>query len=322
MNVEKITDHDDLLIARFVHEKTQLSQSRHTQEKYVEVASSWMTFLRRHGLTLASSIDELAEALQIFCAHPRSLYQQTVTPSTFRLRHSIVSSLYDALIRWRVSGVTSNPARLVLRPANVTTYAAHSLSEQEFIEIYRRLDGDSLLMKRDRAIFAVAVTTAMRITALKDLTIGDINVRYRDDNKEIYDVLVFVKRQKGGYADQYSVPYPFSLAVTEYLVDAYGEWRNHTPVAPLWLTMSSNYKDYPMSERSFRNMLKRYTGETKMHTLRKTAAEIAKRNGASLLQIQKLLRHKNPTTTMRYIDTSDIEVSELFHKLAEKVSPQ
>jgi integrase len=142
---------------------------------------------------------------------------------------------------------------------------------------------------RDRAILAVLLGTALRVSELVNLTWG--NVQQEVEGRWIFQN---ISRKRGRIQ---SVPVP--AWVMERIFDYSDPLPEHEHVFTN-ITLNGEFGDQ-LSENGVRHILKKYDEELTPHVCRRTWASLAENGGASLSAISSVLGHANIATTDKYL---------------------
>lgn len=192
------------------------------------------------------------------------------------------------------------------------------LSVQQVNATLRAIDRTTLRGQRDYALLHVAFSTGLRIAELQRITLDSIG--------QEGDAILITVRGKRSNID----PVPISPAALEDIrawVNAFNDRldpddpRRIAGAAPIWapivhgdnlpiVGVNGYTPEKGMTHQALRTIIAQRTaaalGESytlAAHDTRRTAAAIAYDAGMQITDIQKLLRHKDPAVTMRYVGT-------------------
>ena len=177
-----------------------------------------------------------------------------------------------------------------VRTANIPVRQTLSLEKSR--EIYK-----SLTDKRERAMFALAITTGMRAEEIASAKI---------DNIKMYngEIVLFHKCKKRDDESEYV---KLSDEVLNDIVDYIG---NRT-TGNIFVSESNHNKNggvtYATIRRTIKAIFKRFGYDSdgfSCHSLRRTSATLMYENGADIKAIQQVLHHRSTATTNRYIQQS------------------
>lgn len=177
-----------------------------------------------------------------------------------------------------------------VRTSNVPVRQTLSLEKSR--EIYK-----SLTNKRERAMFALAITTGMRAEEIASAKI---------DNIKMYngEVVLFHKCKKRDDESEYV---KLSDEVLNDIVDYIGD----RTTGNIFVSESNHNKNggvtYATIRRTIKAIFKRFGYDSdgfSCHSLRRTSATLMYENGADIKAIQQVLHHRSAATTNRYIQQS------------------
>lgn len=190
--------------------------------------------------------------------------------------------------------VDKNPIITVERPKNQTEHKVTYLTKVEINKLYRAVSNNpvKILAHRDRMIISLALATALRVSALVNINIEDIDF----DNNIIR---VVEKRHK---VRGIEIGEQTAIALREWIEIRNEEYQDVESTA-LFLSL----KRGRLSDDAVGHMLSRYCEEAGIkritpHKLRSTAACMLAKNSIPVKAIAKQLGHNNISTTMKYID--------------------
>lgn len=207
-------------------------------------------------------------------------------------RWSSLNNFFDWLMKKKYVDV--NPIQLVERPKNNTQHQVTYLTKTQINKLLKATNSNpsEVMAIRDRTIISLALATALRVSALVNINIEDI-----DFNNNVINVIE--KRQKVRTI-------PFGEQTKKMLK----EWINvrHEVFSDADTdALFVSQKKGRISVDSVGDLLAKYCDEANIqritpHKLRATAACMLAKNDIPIKAIAKQLGHNNITTTMRYID--------------------
>lgn len=207
-------------------------------------------------------------------------------------RWSSLNNFFDWLVKKKYVDV--NPIQLVERPKNNTQHQVTYLTKTQINKLLKATDSNpsEVMAIRDRTIISLALATALRVSALVNINIEDI-----DFNNNVINVIE--KRQKVRTI-------PFGEQTKKMLkewIDVRHESFSDVDTDALFVSQ----KKGRISIDSVGDLLAKYCDEANIqritpHRLRATAACMLAKNDIPIKAIAKQLGHNNITTTMRYID--------------------
>jgi integrase/recombinase XerC len=190
--------------------------------------------------------------------------------------------------------VSENPIVTVDRPKNQTEHKVTYLTKVEINKLYRAINNNPIktISMRDKTLIGLALATALRVSAIVNINIDDIDM----DNNVIN---VIEKRQKVR-----------AISFGESTKQMLQEWieirkQEYDGVDSNALFISR--KNNRLSVDAVADLLVKYCDEAGIkritpHKLRATAACALAKAGIPVKAIAKQLGHNNTQTTMRYID--------------------
>ena len=233
--------------------------------------------------------------------------------------------------------IDDDPGSLIATPKRDVRMPAH-LSEDEMSALIDGPAGNTVLVRRDRAILELFYASGLRLSELAGLDVDDVNL-----GAKMVRVL-----GKGG--KERIVPFNASAAkaVREYLKERdaliYGQdvrerqgiaragrsgasrpssaSRLSRPRDPLFV----NYRGGRLTTRSVDRLVRRYVAATSTrmgispHALRHSFATHLLQRGADLRVIQELLGHARLSTTQRYTHVNATQLLEVYKKAHPRAS--
>ncbi len=159
---------------------------------------------------------------------------------------------------------------------------------------------------RDYCLFTIGINSALRISDLLKLKIGDVV----DDNMKPIDK-ISIREQKTQKSKDFPLGKTSIKALREYLATR----KNCKPEEPLF---PSRKGGVPMTRVQAYRIIRdaaRAVGITERigsHTLRKTFGYHAYRQGSDLTLVQKLLNHSSPKDTLAYIGITQDDLDNVY----------
>lgn len=199
--------------------------------------------------------------------------------------------------------ISDNPIIAVERPKNNTEHKITYLSKVEINRLFRAIERtpNEVVAMRDKTVIGLALATALRVSALVNINIEDIDFEN--------NVINVVEKRKKVRA------VPIGENTKEMLLE-WIEVRNKAfkdvDTSALFVSQKKNR----LSGDAVGDMLDKYCAEAGIkritpHKLRASAACALAKNNIPVKAIAKQLGHSQIGTTMRYIDvfTEDMEKS-------------
>lgn len=194
--------------------------------------------------------------------------------------------------------IDNNPMLQTERPKIRTEHQVTFMTKNEIKSVFDRIEKESrpMVKNRDMCIVAVGLTTGLRVSAIVNIDVEDINFR---DNT----IKVIEKGRKTRY-----IPFADNLrnALLVWLKDR-EIYFDGQETGPLFISQKKNR----MSVDSVQDIVKKYTGHLPKHItphkLRSSAAMSLYSKGVGILTIASVLGHENVATTQRYTSAFDEE---------------
>jgi site-specific recombinase XerD len=205
-------------------------------------------------------------------------------------------SSLNTFFEWLVQRghIDKNPIRVVSRPKNNTEHKVSYLNKKEINKLFKAIDKNpnKVIAIRDRTFISLALATALRVSALVNINIDDIDFENGVIN-------VIEKRQKVR-----------SIGIGENTKNMLQEWitvRNEEFADVDSPALFLSQKRSRWSVYAVGDMLEKYCAEAGIkritpHKLRASSACALAQNNIPVKAISKQLGHNNIGTTMRYID--------------------
>ena len=249
-------------------------------------------------------------------------------PRTVRHSNAVLRAFYEFWIE-RFEGPLVNPVPLdrrggranahhnpmePFRPEGRIRYnpkipkrAPRAMPDERWRDLFAAMNSN-----RDRAILALAISTAARASELLGLRGGDI-----DWGEQLIRV-----RRKGSGAEQWLPASPEAFVwLRLYVADIGGDIPAD---GPIWLTLrrrrqAGALERRPLNYEALRAVLRRANGalgsNCTMHDARHTCAiRMVRDDSLSLRDIQTILGHAHLTTTQIYLEDDDTEVFRRVHE--------
>ena len=176
-------------------------------------------------------------------------------------------------------------------------YPIKDSSQIEALEQELRRRGE-----RDYILFLFGIYSGLRISDILALRVEDVGTQNR----------IQLKEAKTGKEKSFPIAKPLRKALNQYL-------QGHSEK---YLFPSPKKKGYPITRQQaywiFNEAAKQVGIQESIgtHTLRKTFAYWAYKQGTSLELIQKILNHSSPSVTLRYIGITQEQIDEVYEKLS------
>ena len=209
---------------------------------------------------------------------------------------SSLNTFFNFLVQKKY--ITHNPMEQTERPKIRTEHKVTYLTPSEIQSVFHRIEKDArpAQKNRDMCIVAIGVTTALRVSAIVNINIEDIDFKENT-------IKVIEKGRKVRYIN-------FSSNLRNFLIlwiQDRKDYYNGEDEGPLFISQ----KKQRMSVDSVQYIVKKYTSHLPKHLsphkLRSSAAMNLIKSGANVTTVQSVLGHSNLATTQRYVTNEEKE---------------
>lgn len=191
--------------------------------------------------------------------------------------------------------IVENPVAKTTRPKNTSEHAVTYLTRAEIKRIMKAIDKNAsdIMRIRDRTIISLALSTGMRVGAIVNLNVADINF-----DEQLISVIEKGNKSRG-------------IAIGENAVQLLKDWlivRNKEFAGLNTNALFISRKNVRITSKAVGDMIKKYTAEAGInkhitpHKCRSSAATNLAASGVSIQAIAKQLGHSNISVTQRYVD--------------------
>jgi integrase/recombinase XerC len=212
----------------------------------------------------------------------------------------------------REGEIDDDPGALVATPKRDVRMPAH-LSEDEMSALIDAPAGDTMLVRRDRAILELFYASGLRLSELAGLDVDDLNLTAK------------MVRVLGKGGKERIVPFNASAAkaIREYLKqrDAVASRLSRPSGHSRWRdALFVNYRGGRLTTRSVDRLVRRHVAASTArlgispHALRHSFATHLLQRGADLRVIQELLGHARLSTTQRYTHVNAAQLLDVYQK--------
>ncbi len=232
-----------------------------------------------------------------------------LSSATISRKISSLSALYKWLMKYEdnysdMRIVKFNPfANVKDEKPVVTNKVTEFLTEEECKILLASIDTSTVLGLRNKAIMALALTTALRKSEIINIRICDIK-KYAQ-----YDVVEVIR--KGGKRDLAKLQPKVKSLIEEYIFATKRSEEKYNN-AYLFVGHSSNNRNGEKLDPSALNyMIKKICKDCginkklKVHSTRHTAITLAITQGATIEKVREFAAHRSIATTNRYIHSID-----------------
>ena len=239
-------------------------------------------------------------------AYLGSLHERGLSSTTVARKLAALRSFYRYLAR---SGAVDQDPTRALKAPRAPGRLPTRMEMEEVEALLHAPDPQAALGSRDLAILELLYGAGLRVSELVSLDLADVNTSHR------------ILRVLGKGGKERVVPFG------EVAADALLPWLrfraqiqgDHGDNEAVFL----NSRGGRLSDRSVRNVVRRYLGEAGLvrlagavspHTLRHAFATHLLDRGADLRSIQELLGHASLATTQKYTHVSTAKIFEVYSK--------
>ena len=187
-----------------------------------------------------------------------------------------------------------------------STHIRQAISQEQIKQLLDNCQND-----KERLIISLAITTGIRCNEMCNIRLQDF--KQKDDKTVLY---VLGKARQGMKSDFVIIPDNIFYIIKQYI-------KEYNIIDYLFTSNSNNSKGKPLSTRSMRDIVNKIYERTGIknenvvfHSLRHGFSTIAIQNGADIREVSQSLRHKEISTTMRYLH--DLEM--INNKCSDTIS--
>lgn len=202
--------------------------------------------------------------------------------------------------------VDSNPMTKTKRPKDKTAKEVVYLEKDEIDQILNKIreDDSNKFMNRDLAIVILGISTGLRVSALVQINIEDID--FKTNTIKVWE--------KGNKERNIKFGNNTRAILSQWIIDR-GTYFDKIETNALFV---SQWKDRITTE-GLRKVLKKYTNDLDKHitphSLRKSCATQAYIAGADIRTIANMLGHNSTSTTLKYAAAVDSKRDEVIENL-------
>ena len=211
-------------------------------------------------------------------------------------RWSGLCAFFDFLVKRNY--ITTNPVAKTTRPKNTSEHTVTYLTKTEIKRMIGVIDKNpsTIISTRDKAIIGLALSTGLRVTAITNLNISDINFA-----EGFISVI-----EKGNKSR--------NIMIGDNTIELLKEWiqvRNKEFSDLDTNALFISRKNVRITSKAVGDMIKRYAEQANInkhitpHKCRSSAATNLAAAGVDIQTIGNMLGHKSTNTTLRYVAVLD-----------------
>ena len=212
-------------------------------------------------------------------------------------RWSSLNTFYKFLMQKKY--IKENPMAQTERPKIRTQHSVTYMTQKEIQSVFDRIEmeGRPMTKNRDRCIIALGLGTGLRVSAIVNINVEDID--FKTNTIRVIE--------KGRKVREISFSNHLRKSLLVWLNDR-ARFFGGGETGPLFISQKKNR----MSVDSVQGVVKKYTSHLDKHItphkLRSSAAMNLYSAGIGIMTIASVLGHENITTTQRYAEAYDAEV--------------
>lgn len=212
-------------------------------------------------------------------------------------RWSSLNTFYKFLMQKKY--IKENPMAQTERPKIRTQHSVTYMTPKEIQSVFNRIEmeGRPMTKNRDRCIIALGLGTGLRVSAIVNINVEDID--FKTNTIRVIE--------KGRKVREISFSNHLRKSLLVWLNDR-ARFFEGGETGPLFISQKKNR----MSVDSVQGVVKKYTSHLDKHItphkLRSSAAMNLYSAGIGIMTIASVLGHENITTTQRYTEAYDAEV--------------
>lgn len=255
---------------------------------------------------------ERIRSINIFHVEKYILELQSLgfSSATINRKISAMSALYNWLLKYQdpyndIRIIKFNPfANVREEKPTINNKSTEFLTEEEAKKLLAAIDTTTILGKRNKALLALAFTTALRKSEMINIRLCDI--------KEYDKYQVIEVKRKGNKKDMVKLQPKVKELIDEYVLDSGRNYEeNYDEYLFIGHGPNNNIKGKRLDPSTLNYMLNKISKEAginkhlKVHSTRHSAITIAITQGATIEKVREFAAHKSIATTNRYVHSID-----------------
>lgn len=235
---------------------------------------------------------------------------------------SYLSSV-KVFFKWtKEAGQYDNIAKSVKLPkVDNAGYKKDYLQVNQCRKLLKSIERESLKGKRDYAIILLMMTSGLRTIEVVRANVEDLQDAETERGRKYTRLYIMGKGR-----DDRTAVVKVAAETVEAIRDYLSERGAVSGKDPLFASISHRNTGERMTTRSVSGIAKDHllsagydSARLTAHSLRHTAGTLAKKAGSSWQEVQQMLRHKDISTTMRYVHTMNREENESEERVARAI---
>lgn len=263
-----------------------------SEESYLKALKPLFRYLIAHDITAPTREDIKAYRQELLDSKKETTVNMYMTTCRLFFEWTERTGIYPNVAA-RLKGAKVSPE-----------FKKDNLTSEQVKTVLQNIDTGTATGKRDYALIFLTVTCGLRTSEVINADVKDLTVK---GNRTV----LYVKGKGRDGKDAYiNVSAETDRIIREYLRSR----KDAEPNAPLFTSVSNRNDGGRMTTRSVRRIVKtrmRNVGidsvRLSAHSLRHTAATLAIEGKNSTEDTQMFLRHRDISTTLRYIHSIDLE---------------
>lgn len=263
-----------------------------SEESYLKALKPLFRYLIAHDITAPTREDIKAYRQELLDSKKETTVNMYMTTCRLFFEWTERTGIYPNVAA-RLKGAKVSPE-----------FKKDNLTSEQVKTVLQNIDTGTVTGKRDYALIFLTVTCGLRTSEVVSADVKDLAVK---GNRTV----LYVKGKGRDGKDAYiNVSAETDRIIREYLRSR----KDAEPNAPLFTSVSNRNDGGRMTTRSIRRIVKtrmRNVGidsvRLSAHSLRHTAATLAIEGKNSTEDTQMFLRHRDISTTLRYIHSIDLE---------------
>lgn len=289
-------NNNEIVLSFLQYLQLEKNYSDYTVEYYRKDIDELYMFITEQSIEGIHTVSYFDARLYLTRLYDKNLAKKSIARKTSSLR-----SFYKWLMREQY--VQENPFALLSLPKKEQRLPQF-LYEEEVMSLFKSVNNDSALGKRDLALLEVLYATGIRVSECCGMLIRDIDF-------SLGTILVHGKGKKDRYV-------PFGKYASEALHTYINDARNELVKDAKHECVFVNYRGEPLSVRGVRYILTRLInhasrdGNLHPHMLRHSFATHLLNNGADLRSVQELLGHSDISSTQIYTHVTKEQLRKVY----------